>query len=116
MTTENATRPETDAAALPVVTCRLCGSTDLRSFVDLGATPPCELFLTAAALEAPEPTYPLHVRVCERCLLAQLPPLITPAEAFTEYLHRRPQPLQARSPGLPDPHPGGGLVRVPRRC
>ncbi|HEX8519720.1 MAG TPA: hypothetical protein VF667_09020, partial [Pseudonocardia sp.] len=60
--------------------CRLCGSVVLRSFVDLGATPPCELFLAAEALERPEVTYPLHVRVCESCLLAQLPPLITPEE------------------------------------
>ncbi|WP_433505942.1 methyltransferase domain-containing protein [Pseudonocardia halophobica] len=67
--------------------CRLCGSSNLRSFLDLGATPPCELFLTAEALELPEPTYPLHVRVCEECLLAQLPPLITPEETFTEYAY-----------------------------
>jgi hypothetical protein len=67
--------------------CRLCGSTSLRSFLDLGATPPCELFLTADAIELPEPNYPLHVRVCEECLLAQLPPLITPEETFTEYAY-----------------------------
>ncbi len=70
-----------------LTTCRLCGSDRLRSFVDLGATPPCELFLTAAAAEAPETTYPLHVRVCDGCLLAQLPPLITPEETFTEYAY-----------------------------
>src|SRR6185312_12094582 len=74
-------RVDTDGAS---ISCRLCGSTELRSFLDLGATPPCELFLTAAAVEEPEPTYPLHVRVCERCLLAQIPPLITPEETFTE--------------------------------
>ena len=67
--------------------CRLCGSTRLRSFLDLGATPPCELFLTAEAVEAMEPTYPLHVRVCESCLLAQLPPLITPEDTFTDYAY-----------------------------
>ncbi len=72
---------------VPVVSCRLCGSTRLRSFLDLGATPPCELFLTQEAAEAPELTYPLHVRVCDRCLLAQLPPLITPEETFTEYAY-----------------------------
>jgi hypothetical protein len=74
-------------SADPTVTCRLCGSTRLRSFLDLGATPPCELFLTAEALERPELTYPLHVRVCESCLLVQLPPLITPEETFTEYAY-----------------------------
>ena len=69
------------------ILCRLCGSADLASFVDLGATPPCELFLTAEALEAPEPTFPLHPRVCRSCLLVQLPPLIDPDETFTEYAY-----------------------------
>ena len=69
------------------ITCRLCGSPDLTSFVDLGATPPCELFLTADALEAPEQTFPLHPRVCASCLLVQLPPLIDPDETFTEYAY-----------------------------
>ena len=82
------TAPHATAAATdPALTCRLCGSAQLRSFLDLGATPPCELFLTAEAVEAPEITYPLHVRVCDRCLLAQLPPLITPEETFTEYAY-----------------------------
>jgi hypothetical protein len=67
--------------------CRLCGSRALRSFLDLGATPPCERFLTAAQLDEPEPTYPLHVRVCAHCLLTQLPPLITPEETFTDYAY-----------------------------
>lgn len=67
--------------------CRLCGSVHLRTFLDLGATPPCERFLTAEQLDEPEPTYPLHVRVCEECLLAQLPPLITPEDTFTEYAY-----------------------------
>lgn len=67
--------------------CRLCGSTELRSFVDLGATPPCERILAVDELERPEVTYPLHVRVCEGCLLAQLPALITPEETFVEYAY-----------------------------
>ncbi|MEV5412363.1 class I SAM-dependent methyltransferase [Thermopolyspora sp. NPDC052614] len=67
--------------------CRLCGSTNLSSVVDLGATPPCESFLTAEQLDEPEVTYPLHLRVCADCRLAQLPPLITPEETFTEYAY-----------------------------
>jgi C-methyltransferase C-terminal domain/Putative zinc binding domain/Methyltransferase domain len=82
------TASSTDATIVDqALTCRLCGSTALRSFLDLGATPPCELFLAADAVERPELTYPLHVRVCESCLLAQLPPLITPEETFTEYAY-----------------------------
>lgn len=67
--------------------CRLCGSTALRSIVDLGATPPCERFLAADQLEQPEMTYPLHLRVCESCLLAQIPALISPEDTFTEYAY-----------------------------
>ena len=67
--------------------CRLCGSDTLVTFVDLGATPPCELFLTGDQLDQPEQTYPLHARVCTHCLLVQLPPLITPEATFTDYAY-----------------------------
>ncbi|TQS27776.1 class I SAM-dependent methyltransferase [Microbispora sp. KK1-11] len=67
--------------------CRLCGSTALASIVDLGATPPCERFLTREQLDEPENTYPLHLRLCTDCWLAQIPPLITPEETFTEYAY-----------------------------
>jgi C-methyltransferase C-terminal domain/Putative zinc binding domain/Methyltransferase domain len=70
-----------------MATCRLCGSTSLQGVVDLGATPPCERFLTAAQLDEPEVTYPLHLRVCTTCWLAQIPPLITPEDTFTEYAY-----------------------------
>ncbi|GAA1081913.1 class I SAM-dependent methyltransferase [Tsukamurella strandjordii] len=59
----------------------------MHSVLDLGATPPCEKFLTADELDLPEPTYPLHLRVCEECLLLQIPALILPEETFTEYAY-----------------------------
>ncbi|MGY4721023.1 methyltransferase domain-containing protein [Naumannella cuiyingiana] len=68
-------------------TCRLCRADELVSVLDLGATPPCERFLTAAELDAAEQTYPLHVRLCRRCLLLQIPALITPEDTFTEYAY-----------------------------
>ncbi|GAB2737498.1 class I SAM-dependent methyltransferase [Amycolatopsis magusensis] len=68
-------------------TCRLCGSVHLAGVVDLGATPPCERFLTEAQLADPEPAYPLHLVVCTECWLAQIPPLITPEDTFTEYAY-----------------------------
>jgi hypothetical protein len=67
--------------------CRLCGSVSLAGVVDLGATPPCERFLTAEQLDEPEITYPLHLKVCTDCWLAQIPPLITPEETFTDYAY-----------------------------
>ncbi|MFD2418464.1 class I SAM-dependent methyltransferase [Amycolatopsis pigmentata] len=67
--------------------CRLCGSVSLAGVVDLGATPPCERFLTAEQLDEPEITYPLHLKVCTGCWLAQIPPLITPEDTFTDYAY-----------------------------
>lgn len=67
--------------------CRLCGGGDLRSVIDLGATPPCERFLPADRLDETEPTYPLHLRICADCLLLQIPALITPEDTFTDYAY-----------------------------
>jgi len=69
------------------VRCRLCDSDRLRSVLDLGATPPCELFLTEQGLDAPETNYPLHLRICEDCLLLQIPALISPQDTFTDYAY-----------------------------
>jgi hypothetical protein len=70
-----------------MLSCRLCDSTRLLSVLDLGATPPCERFLAADELDRVEPTFPLHLRVCEDCLLLQIPALITPEDTFTEYAY-----------------------------
>ena len=67
--------------------CRLCDSNRLLSVLDLGATPPCESFLGADELDSPEATFPLHLRLCEDCLLLQIPALITPEATFTEYAY-----------------------------
>jgi C-methyltransferase C-terminal domain/Putative zinc binding domain/Methyltransferase domain len=67
------------------IICRLCQSDRLLSVLDLGSTPLRENFLTADELDLPEPTFPLHLAVCGDCLLLQIPALITPADAFTEY-------------------------------
>jgi SAM-dependent methyltransferase len=67
--------------------CRFCDQPLRRTFVDLGMSPPCESYLTAAQLDQMEPFYPLHVRVCEGCLLVQLHDYIPPEEIFTEYAY-----------------------------
>ena len=56
----------------PVPSCRFCAAPLRRTFVDLGMSPLCESYVPAERLGAMEPFYPLHVRVCERCLLVQL--------------------------------------------
>ncbi|MGI3786735.1 MAG: class I SAM-dependent methyltransferase, partial [Janthinobacterium lividum] len=64
--------------------CRLCGAELRRTFVDLGMSPPCELILGADQLDVGETFYPLHVRICEQCLLVQLPAYIPADEIFTD--------------------------------
>jgi hypothetical protein len=59
-------------AALSQSHCRLCDSVRMRSVLDLGATPPRGRFLRPAELDLAEPTFPLHLRVCENCLLLQI--------------------------------------------
>jgi SAM-dependent methyltransferase len=76
---------ETRAATAPA--CRLCGSPVHRTFVDLGKSPLCESFLTAEQLDEVEPFYPLHVRICEECLLVQLEAYVSASEIFREYAY-----------------------------
>lgn len=74
-------------AAIPPAPCRLCGAPVHRSVVDLGMSPPCEKFLRAEELDDAEPFYPLHVLVCDACLLVQLRDYIPPEDIFTEYYY-----------------------------
>jgi hypothetical protein len=67
--------------------CRLCGRELTRTFVDLGMSPPCESFLPADRLDLPETFYPLHVRICDGCLLVQLPGYLPAEDIFSEYAY-----------------------------
>jgi SAM-dependent methyltransferase len=67
--------------------CRLCGEELSRTFVDLGMSPPCETYLTADQLDGPETFYPLHVRICDRCLLVQLPAYLAAEDIFSDYAY-----------------------------
>jgi hypothetical protein len=67
--------------------CRFCGRGLVHTFVDLGMSPLCESFLRADQLNQMEPFYPLHVYVCENCLLVQLKEYVSPENIFTEYAY-----------------------------
>jgi predicted TPR repeat methyltransferase len=67
--------------------CRFCEAPLETSMIDLGKSPLCEHFLTAAELEESEAFYPLHVRLCTNCWLAQLPAFVEPEEIFEEYAY-----------------------------
>ncbi len=65
--------------------CRFCGSESLRTFVDLGPSPLCNRQVLPERAHEPEPFYPLHAKLCERCFLVQLEELVSPQEIFGEY-------------------------------
>jgi C-methyltransferase-like protein/putative zinc binding protein/methyltransferase family protein len=69
------------------VTCRFCSTPLSRSFIDLGMSPLCETYLKPDELDCMEPFYPLHVFVCENCLLVQLMEYVSPENIFTEYAY-----------------------------
>jgi 2-polyprenyl-3-methyl-5-hydroxy-6-metoxy-1,4-benzoquinol methylase len=72
-------------ASLP--SCRFCAAPLRHTFVDLGMSPLCESYVPAERLNAMEPFYPLHARICESCLLVQLEEFVAPDEIFTEYAY-----------------------------
>lgn len=62
--------------------CRCCDSPLNRTFVDLGTSPLCQRHVTPQRFDHPEPTWPLHVYVCESCWLVQLPAYVPAGEIF----------------------------------
>jgi SAM-dependent methyltransferase len=67
--------------------CRFCAAPLRHTFVDLGMSPLCESYVPPERLSAMEAFYPLHVRICESCLLVQLEEFVTPDEIFSEYAY-----------------------------
>jgi 2-polyprenyl-3-methyl-5-hydroxy-6-metoxy-1,4-benzoquinol methylase len=71
----------------PLYQCRLCGAPLTRTFVDLGMSPLCESYVPEDRLEEAELFYPLHVRLCEACLLVQLPAYVSGEHIFSDYAY-----------------------------
>lgn len=70
----------------PII-CRICKNAIETSFCDLGLSPLANSYLTSASEIAQEKRYPLHARVCGKCLLVQLPALETPEHIFSDYAY-----------------------------
>jgi hypothetical protein len=77
--------PQPAETALP--SCRFCAAPLRDTFVDLGMSPLCESYVPADRVGAMESFYPLHARICQRCLLVQLEEFVAPEEIFTEYAY-----------------------------
>jgi len=77
---------ETQPTAV-ATSCRFCGTGLRRTFVDLGLSPLCETYPSAADLARGEMYYPLHVYVCEKCWLVQLEEYESPEQIFSDYAY-----------------------------
>lgn len=62
--------------------CRFCGSELEHTLLDLGMCPMGEHYLTREDLSGGEMFFPLHVRVCGDCLLAQAEMFKSPQELY----------------------------------
>ncbi|MGH9355099.1 MAG: methyltransferase domain-containing protein [Terriglobia bacterium] len=82
--TQTALLPEIQQQAA-TTSCRFCGARLQRTFVDLGMSPLCETYPSAADLNGGEVYYPLHVYVCEKCFLVQLEEYESRENIFTDY-------------------------------
>jgi novobiocin biosynthesis protein NovU/D-mycarose 3-C-methyltransferase len=66
--------------------CRACRSPGVVEFLDLGDMPPANALLRASELSAPEPRYPLSVRLCTRCGMVQLGHVVPAPLLYRSYL------------------------------
>ena len=67
--------------------CRSCGVGLEHTFLDLGMTPLANSYIKSEQANRMEPFYPLHVYVCEKCLLVQLEQFSTPQDIFSDYAY-----------------------------
>jgi SAM-dependent methyltransferase len=67
--------------------CLFCATELHHTVVDLGMSPLCESYVTAAQLNHMEAFYPLHVHVCHECFLVQVQEYVSPEAIFREYAY-----------------------------
>ena len=71
------------------VICQNCGAPLTRTLVDLGLSPLANSYVRLPLDKdaPPDPVYPLHARVCDRCLLVQVESVVPASDIFSEYAY-----------------------------
>ena len=67
--------------------CRICRSSRVGLWLDLGETPLANAFLAKEDLDKPEARFPLRVMFCEACGLSQLGDVVEPETLFRDYVY-----------------------------
>lgn len=68
--------------------CRICGSTNMTVYLDLGMMPLANNLEATQDLAMNKLKFPLQVMLCENCGLSQLSVVIDPEELFNYYAYR----------------------------
>src|SRR5271157_5612719 len=87
MATMMTTAQQSGEDSIAVKACRFCGARLQRTFVDLGMSPLCETYPSAAEFNRGEMYYPLHVYICEKCWLVQLEEYESAENIFSNYAY-----------------------------
>jgi 2-polyprenyl-3-methyl-5-hydroxy-6-metoxy-1,4-benzoquinol methylase len=66
--------------------CRVCGGV-LHRFIDLGMSPLCDRLLKVDQLQSSETFYPLDIKICGRCWLAQHHEYVAPTQIYRDYAY-----------------------------
>jgi SAM-dependent methyltransferase len=74
-------------ASRTVDRCRICGSSSLHRYLDMGRTPLANSYLAADRLKEPEFSEELCLQVCRDCGLSQLTKVVHPDRMFRHYLY-----------------------------
>lgn len=67
--------------------CRFCHTKLRHTLVDLGMSPLSNSYIPMSNSESGQMTYPLHVRVCDKCFLVQLSEFESPKDIFSQYAY-----------------------------
>src|SRR3954453_5861105 len=67
--------------------CRVCSSSRLEQFLDLGDQPHCDSLFLPKDLDRKEPYYPLQVCFCQDCTTVQINYTVPKETMFGEYLY-----------------------------
>lgn len=76
-----------EGAGVGQPTCQSCAAPLSRTLVDLGMQPLANSYVPADRAHESEPLFPLHVRVCNSCLLVQVDPVQAPEDIFVDYAY-----------------------------
>lgn len=67
--------------------CRFCHNELKHTFLDLGMSPLANSYIPLDESDKGQMTYPLHVKVCEKCWLVQLGEFESPKAIFSDYAY-----------------------------